>query len=130
MRAGGAIPVWFSEQDRRKVEEAAALAGYRHLSKYIRDRTLGRHDDEGRDPVQAWAAREDLVDRLAAIHRSGQASTLALLASLLVLVASKATTRERSELAAACAAAANPAEVLSAAFPDLAAELTRLMEER
>lgn len=130
MRSGGSIPVWFSEQDRRKVEEAAALAGYRHLSRYIRDRTLGRQGDAGRDPVQAWAEREDLVDRLAAIHQTGQASTLALLAALLVLVAGKATTRERSELAASCQAAASPAEVITATFPELAAQLLRFSEDR
>jgi hypothetical protein len=130
MASGGSIPVWFSEQDRRKVEEAAALAGYRHLSKYIRDRALGRNEDDGLDPVQAWAARVDLVDRLTAIQRDGQASTMALLAALLVLVASKSTSRERNELAAACATAANPAEVLTTAFPDLATLLLRFSEHR
>ncbi|MGZ5198251.1 MAG: conjugal transfer protein TraA [Telluria sp.] len=130
MASGGSIPVWFSEQDRRKVEEAAALAGYRHLSKYIRDRALGRNEDDGLDPVQVWAERVDLVDRLTAIQRDGQASTMSLLAALLVLVANKSTTRERNELATACATAANPAEVLTAAFPDLATLLLRFSERR
>lgn len=128
MSGGGSIPVWFSEEDRRRVEEAAALAGYRHLSKYIRDRTLGRGEGV-RDPVQVWAEREDLVGRLSAIHQGNHAATHALLTALLVLVAGKATARERNELLAACQAAATPNEIMTATLPDLAGQLIRFAGE-
>jgi hypothetical protein len=128
MSKGGAIPVWFSIEDRSRVEEAAALAGYRHLSKYIRDRTLGRREQGVADPMQAWADREELVGRLAALQ-GGQAATQALLAVLLVLASSKATTRERSELRAACQSAVKAVDILVAATPELASLLLRFVDD-
>lgn len=84
MSSGKSIPVWYSEEDRRRVEEAAALAGYKHLSKYIRDKSLdrGSHRESGRDSMEAWADRQELVGRLAEIERS-QKGAHALLAMLL-----------------------------------------------
>ncbi|MFP7072910.1 conjugal transfer protein TraA, partial [Xanthomonas hortorum pv. gardneri] len=54
MSSGKSIPVWYSEEDRRRVEEAAALAGYKHLSKYIRDKSLdrGSNRESGRDNME------------------------------------------------------------------------------
>jgi hypothetical protein len=128
MSSGGSIPVWFSDDDRQRVEEGAALAGYRHLSKYIRDRTLGRRDEAARDPLQAWVEREDLVARLSAAHQESQVKTQALLAALLMLVVSRSTTKERGDLIAACQGAATPAEILAGASPELARQLIRLLE--
>jgi len=127
MDRGKAIPVWYPEEDRRRVEEAAALAGYQHLSKYIRDKSLGRggHQEAGRGSVQAWANREEFVDRLTELER-GQKTSQALLAMLLFLVRKKATTGEFNEMVLACANAGVPADMLAAAVPELAELLTRV----
>lgn len=126
MSSGKAIPVWYSEEDRRRLEEAAALAGYKHLSKYIRDKSLGRdgHREFGRDSMEAWADRQELAGRLAEIERC-QTTSQALLAMLLFLARKKATTGEFNELVLSCESAGVPADMLATTLPELAALLTR-----
>jgi len=127
MSNGKAIPVWYSEEDRREVEDAAALAGYKHLSKYIRDKSLSRGGDQeaSHDSVQAWADRQEFVDRLTEIERA-QKTSQALLAMLLFLARKKATTGEFNEMVLACEYASVPADMLAAAVPELAELLTRV----
>jgi hypothetical protein len=126
MSSGKSIPVWYTEDDRRRVEEAAVLAGYKHLSRYIRDRSLGHGErrESGRDSMEAWAERQEFAGRLAEIERSQKAAH-ALLAMLLFLVRKTATTSELNELVLACRQAGVPADVLAASLPDLAALLVR-----
>ncbi|MEP9768374.1 conjugal transfer protein TraA, partial [Xanthomonas euvesicatoria] len=38
MSTAKSVSVWYTEDERIRVEQAAALAGYKHLSKYIRDK--------------------------------------------------------------------------------------------
>ncbi|WAW91401.1 conjugal transfer protein TraA [Xanthomonas citri pv. malvacearum] len=130
MSSGKSIPVWYSEEDRRRVEEATALAGYKHLSKYIRDKSLdrGSHRESGRDSMEAWADRQELVYRLAEIERS-QKGAHALLAMLLFLVRKKATTGEFNELVLACENVGVPTDVLAVSLPELAALVTRFTED-
>jgi len=127
MSSGKAIPVWYSEDDRLRVEEAAALAGYKHLSKYIRDKSLDRgdHRETDCDSMEAWADRQEFVSRLAEIER-GQKTSQALLAVLLFLARKKATTGEFNDMVLACEYASVPADMLAAAVPELAELLTRL----
>ena len=130
MSTGKSIPVWFTDEDRRRVEEAAALAGYKHLSKYIRDKALDRggQREATRDSMEAWAERQELIGRLAEIERS-QKSAHALLAMLLFLMRKKATTGEFNELVLACEKAGVPAELLAASFPELASLIARFTED-
>lgn len=130
MKSGKAIPVWYSEQDRRRLEEAAALAGYQHLSKYIRDKSLSRRDsgEPGRDSLDAWADRQELAGRLADIERS-QRSSSALLVMLLFLVRKKATAGEMHQLFLACEKSTVPGDVLADALPELSTLLTRFLQD-
>lgn len=127
MSTGRSFSVWFTSADRQKLEEAAALAGCRSLSKYIRDRTLDRGGARG-DHVDEWAELQEVTGRLTEIERSQQ-SVQALLAMLLVLVCKKATTREHTELVLACNDAYMPIDILASSLPDLAALLTRFTED-
>jgi hypothetical protein len=43
-KKGSAVPIWFSENERYRLEEGAALAGYKHLSTYIKDKVFARGD--------------------------------------------------------------------------------------
>jgi hypothetical protein len=126
MSSGKSIPVWYSDEDRRRVEEAAALAGYKHLSKYIRDKSLGRggYRESSRDSMEAWADQQELIGRLAEIERS-QKGSHALLAMLLFLVRKTATTGDVNALMLACENAGVPADILAVCLPELAALLTR-----
>ncbi|WP_429498492.1 hypothetical protein ACQUFY_03290 [Robbsia andropogonis] len=127
MSTGKSIPVWFSDEDRGRVEEAAALGGYKHLSKYLRDKALGRscHSETCRDSMEAWAERQELIGRLAEIERK-QKATHTLLATLLLLVHNKATIGKANKLVLACENSRMPMDVLDATSPDLAASLRRL----
>jgi hypothetical protein len=100
---GRAIPVWYAQDDRSRIEEAAVLAGYKHLSAYIRDKSLDRGAYRWRGHeigIDASVERQDLLDRLAELERS-QKATHAMLAMLLVLIRTKATTGEVNDLVAA-----------------------------
>ena len=130
MNNGKAIPVWYSEEDRRRLEEAAALAGYRHLSKYIRDRTLGYDSQRAsaRDSVDAWADRQEMVGRLTEIE-SMQSRAQALLAMLVFLLRGKATNTETEALIRACENARTSADLLAASSPQLAALIRRFGQD-
>lgn len=130
MNGSQSISVWYSELDRRRLEEAAALAGYQHLSKYIRDKSLNRRDpgELGRDSLDAWAEHQELAGHLADIERS-QRTTSALLAMLLFLVRKKATAGEMHQLFLACEKSTEPGDVLAAALPELATLLTRFLPD-
>jgi hypothetical protein len=130
MNTGKSIPVWFTEDDRRRVEEAAALAGYKHLSKYIRDKALGRDGqrEADRHSMEAWAERQELIGRLAEIER-GQQTAHALLAMLIFLMRKKATTGEINDLILACEKAGMPAELLAASSPELASLIARFAKD-
>ncbi|CAL8481718.1 conjugal transfer protein TraA [Caballeronia sp. S22] len=129
MDTGKSIPVWFAEEDRRRIEEAAALAGYKHLSKYIRDRALGRDSqrEASRESMEAWAERQEFSGRLAEIERSQKAAH-ALLAMLLYLVRKKATTGEFNDLVVACEHVGVPADVFTVLTPELASLVARFTE--
>lgn len=129
MSGGKSIPVWYSAEDRRRVEEAAALAGYRHLSKYIRDKTLDRRSDHPpiRDSMDAWD-RQEMAARLAEIER-GQARTHALLAMMFFLLRKKATHGDINELILACENSSVLAtDVLDASSPEIAKLLTHFLD--
>ncbi|MBS7776853.1 conjugal transfer protein TraA [Acidovorax sp. CCYZU-2555] len=131
MKSGGSsIPVWYVEEDRRRVEEACALAGYRHLSKYIRDKSLGRdaREEPHRDRLQTWADHQDLVHRLGEIERA-QRQAHALLAMLLFLLQKRATAAETRELLLACESARTQSDILAASVPELASILTRFTQD-
>lgn len=130
MSTGKSVSVWYTEEERVRVEQAAALAGYAHVSAYIRDTSLGRSGqrDGARDSLEAWAERQELMGRLADIERS-QKGAQALLAMLLFLVRKKATTGEFNDLVLACKDAGVPADLLAASFPELASLVRRFAED-
>lgn len=123
MSEGKPVPIWFNEDDLRRVREAAALAGYKHLSKYIRDRALGRRDPQ--EAIDLQAERETQDRRLAELERM-QRHCEALLALLTMLASRQASTGVLSEVRAAASQAADPQEWLAAGAPDLAALVRRL----
>jgi hypothetical protein len=127
---GKAIPVWYSEEDRSRVEEAAVLAGYKHLSKYIRDKSLerGRYRTEDRDGPMARADIQELLARLTGLEH-GQKTIQSMLAMLLFLMRRKATTGDINDMRATIESAALSADPLAVVPPELAALLDRFMED-
>ncbi|WP_143044997.1 hypothetical protein [Variovorax sp. YR216] len=125
MKSGETLSVWLSAEDRRRLEEACAIAGYQHLSRYVRDKALGKDGDAQRNRSDEWQHRRDVDQRLTELERK-QAGTNAMLAALLVLARRRATTGELSELVAATRRSDSSASVLSSLAPELADVVARL----
>ncbi|BAO94102.1 putative TraA protein (plasmid) [Caballeronia insecticola] len=110
------------------------MAGYKHLSKYIRDKAMSRDSqrDSARDSMETWAEQQELNGRLAEIERS-QTTSHTPLAALLFLMRKQATTGEFNDLVLACQDAeistAMPAELLAASSPELVSLIARLTED-
>lgn len=130
MSDGKSISVWYTEDERRRIEQAAVLAGYKHVSTYIRDKSLGKgsYRETVRDSIEGWAEKQELVARLTEIERS-QKSAQALLTMLLFLIHKKATTKEVNELILAGEKAGVLTDMLSASMPELTKLLTRFTED-
>ncbi|RWA36897.1 conjugal transfer protein TraA [Xylella fastidiosa] len=130
MSTAKSISVWYTEDERIRVEQAAVLSGYKHVSKYIRDKSLDRsgYRESDRNSMEAWADRQELFGRLAEIERN-QKGTYGLLAMLFFLVCKKATAGEINELVLICEKVGVPTEMLAATLPELAALLTRFTED-
>ena len=125
MSAGKSVSVWYLEDERNRIEQAAALAGYSHVSKYIRDRSLDRSDP--RAGVEEWVDRQEFAERLEALER-GLQSMQTMMAMLLALARQRSTAGQVHELAAAMAGSRSAKEVIATMAPELASELERLLK--
>lgn len=129
MKGGESLSVWLSSEDRRRLEEACAVAGYSHLSRYVRDKALDRLDAYSR--VGSGLGRRDLwrLDNsdadLAELSRSHRTMKL-MLAMLLGLARQRATASDINALAAA-AARTTEEDALDAFAPELAAVMRALV---
>lgn len=127
MSSGKSIPVWFNEEDRQRVEEAATLAGYKHLSKYIRDKVFDRGDarESAHESMESWADRQEMLGRLETLeHR--QNDTTALLAMLVFFARKNTTTGVFNELILACENSHGARDLLSTSVPEVADLLSKL----
>jgi len=57
---GRALPIWFSSDELRRLEDGMALAGESNRSRFIRDRVLG-----GSDSARALASLSEAVEEIA-----------------------------------------------------------------
>ncbi|HID7197796.1 TPA: hypothetical protein ACXHSK_005232 [Klebsiella pneumoniae] len=130
MSSGKSIPVWFAEEDRRRVEEAATLAGYKHLSKYIRDRVFDRGDarEGSHDSMEAWAERQEVLGRLEALER-GQKEVAAMLSMLVFFARKNTTTGVFNELILACEKSHGTTDFLAESVPEIHDLLRRFRGE-
>jgi hypothetical protein len=71
MATGKSVSVWYLEDERNRLEQAAALAGYGHVSRYIRDKSLDRGDRRqgGLGGVEEWVQRQEIAQRLEVLER-------------------------------------------------------------
>jgi hypothetical protein len=90
---GKAIPVWYTEEDRPRLETAAAIAGYKHISKYIRDKSLNRESE--RDNIE----RQEMLGTIFEMERTLK-STNAILAIMVGLLKRRASSGEITDLRA------------------------------
>lgn len=128
MSAGKPLPIRFSDTERKKLEEAAALAGYQYVSAYVRDKSLGLIDKQ--DTLEAWAGKQELAGRLAAIEQ-GLVVQQVTLAAILYLVKRKSSAGDVNELHAALehAIQIRASDVMAEIEPQLATLFTKLSED-
>lgn len=119
---GKSVSVWFSEEERVKVEQAAAIAGYKHLSRYIKDKSLERVSS--RESMEAWAERQEVSGRLADLEGMQGVNRL-LLEMVIFMLRKKSTAGEINELILACE---KKGSLLERALPEVA-EFVRGLEE-
>lgn len=124
------FPVRYSDDEKNRLEQAAALAGYKKLGTYIRDKSLDKigQQSSGRDSLEAWAERQEIIGRLAEIERT-QKATNAMLTTLVYLAHRKATTGEINDLRAAVEYAGVSSSALDKLTPELGQLIKQLQAE-
>jgi hypothetical protein len=127
MAQGRNVSVWYHPDELKMVEQAAVLAGYRKLSTYIRDRSLGRvrHDAGEAFQVDRWSDQQAAQVRLGEVEAAVK-DVQALLAMQLSLLGKKASLGEIRDLLVACKGADNPSDVLRVMAPELASAVAHL----
>lgn len=124
------VSIRFTEEERKSLEEAMAIKGYRHLSKYIRDRLFGNEAEDARLHDQ-WMWQQEVSGRLKELER-GQQSTHVVLATVVHLLSKKTPTGDISELRAeldhALQMRITPDRLLALLEPKLQASLAKILE--
>lgn len=98
-KKGSAIPIWFSPDERQRLEEAAALSGYRHLSTYIKDRLFDRTDlGNRREPADSRASADVDLETRMDLLLADQAVLKSMLALLTLALSRSESPTERQSL--------------------------------
>lgn len=99
-KRGSAIPIWFSPDERQRLEEAAALSGYKHLSTYIKDRLFDHNGTvHRRDVVDSQAGSEVDLETRMDLLLADQAILKSMLAFLTLALSRSESPSERQSLA-------------------------------
>lgn len=120
MSNGKAIPIWFTEEDRIRLEEAAAIAGYKHISKYIRDKSLSKETERDN------AERQEMIAKVSEMERTLKLNN-AMMAILIGLLKRRASNGEISDLRAEMIhKAVSPEDMMAEFLPEFAEILSQL----
>lgn len=86
-KKGKSIPIWFNQEEYQRLEEAAALMGYRALSTYIKDKVFNRGDCRNSEFAGAseLESNADLISKVEVIAADQIVMKTMLVASLLML---------------------------------------------
>ncbi|WP_052688456.1 hypothetical protein [Xanthomonas albilineans] len=119
------VSIRYSNDQLARVEQAAAITGYKSRAAYIRDRSLTPVG--GGDSGGAYVVSESLAEL-----EQGQRQVQAVLAILLALLRRKATSGELAELRASLARleqlGAAPSSLLEELDPELGGVVQRIVE--
>lgn len=125
---GKTVPIRFNTEQLARVEEAAALAGYKHLSSYIRDRVLAT-DKGGRQlDMDSWAEQQRMLGLLENITQE-QARSRTIQAIAVYLLRQGTGQGKINALRAELQHLVSSEDALAALLPDLAEDIERLSGE-
>ena len=123
------LPIRFNDEQTARLEEAAALAGYKHLSTYVRDRALATDRSGGRQAdLDNWADQQRILSLLESLEHS-QAANQTIMTIAVYLLRQSSTQGKLNELRTELSALGINGEVLAALLPELAKDIERLSGE-
>ncbi|UUW74400.1 hypothetical protein [Pseudomonas oryzihabitans] len=125
---GRTVPIRFNTEQLARVEEAAALAGYKHLSAYIRDRVLAMDKGAHRPGVEDWAEQQRMIGLLESIAQE-QTRNRAILTVAIYLIRQNVTQGKVNELRAQLQHLDGAEDALAVLLPELANDIERLTGE-
>ena len=126
---GKTVPIRLNDEQLARVEESAALAGYKHLSTYMRDRLLEPSKvDSHQGGIDQWADQQRIMSLLESLDQA-QATNRTILAIVVYLLRQNSTQGKLSELRAELSAFGSNEEALAALLPELAKDIERLSGE-
>ena len=126
---GKTVPIRLNDEQLARVEESAALAGYKHLSTYMRDRLLEPSKvDSHQGGIDQWADQQRIMSLLESLDRE-QATSRTILAIVVYLLRQNSTQGKLNELRAELSALGSNEEALAALLPELAKDIERLSGE-
>lgn len=126
---GKTVPIRLNDEQLARVEESAALAGYKHLSTYMRDRLLEPSKvDSHQGGIDQWADQQRIMSLLESLDRE-QATNRTILAIVVYLLRQNSTQGKLNELRAELSALGSNEEALAALLPELAKDIERLSGE-
>lgn len=126
---GKTVPIRLNDEQLARVEESAALAGYKHLSTYMRDRLLVPSKvDSHQGGIDQWADQQRILSLLESLDQA-QATNRTILAIVVYLLRQNSTQGKLNELRAELSALGSNEEALAALLPELAKDIERLSGE-
>lgn len=125
---GRTVPIRFNTEQLARVEEAAALAGYKHLSAYIRDRVLAKDKGTHRPGIEDWAEQQRMLGLLESIAQE-QTRNRAILTVAIYLIRQNVTQGKVNELRAQLQHLDGAEDALAVLLPELANDIERLTGE-
>jgi hypothetical protein len=115
---GKTVPIRLNDEQLARVEESAALAGYKHLSTYMRDRLLEPSKvDSHQGGIDQWADQQRIMSLLESLDQA-QATNRTILAIVVYLLRQNSTQGKLSELRAELSALGSNEEALAALLPE------------
>jgi len=125
---GKTIPIRFNTEQLARVEEAAALAGYKHLSTYIRDRVLDPEKGGRRADIDNWAEQQRVLGLLENITQE-QSRNRTILTIAVYLLRQGTAQGKVNDLRAQLKHLISSDDALAALLPELAEDIERLSGE-
>ena len=123
------LPIRLNDEQEARLEQAAALAGYKHLSTYVRDRALASEKSGGRQTdLDSWADQQRVLGLLENVSQA-QAQNRTLLTIAVHLLRQGLQQGKVNELRAELSHLADTDQLIRTLLPELASDIERLSGE-
>nr|WP_238841822.1 MULTISPECIES: hypothetical protein [Pseudomonas] len=118
-----------NDDQEARLEQAAALAGYKHLSTYVRDRALSNEKSGGRQTdLDSWADQQRMLGLLENVSQA-QAENRTLLTIAVYLLRQGLQQGKVNELRAELSHLADADQLINTLLPELVSDIERLSGE-